>query len=117
MKSESISSTGEKEIEENKSEGSLFEETRKRGRDLNWQQVECFDSPQAFNRSQIKAELDEVMTRRKSWRTSEARQEGYVCKFGLKQAWKPCLRQYRVSLHYQCDWHQLVSGDVLEHQL
>ena len=93
------------------------EETRKRGKPLDWQHVECFDSPQGFNRSQIKAELDEVMTRRKSWRTSEARQEGYVCKFGLKQAWKPCLRQYRVSLHYQCAWHQLVSGDVLEHQL
>ena len=73
------------------------EETRKPGRDLDWQHVDCFDSPQAFNRSQIKTELDEVMRRKKLWRTSEARQETYVCKFFAKQAWKPCLPKYRVS--------------------
>ena len=114
MKSESISSTGEKEIEENKSEGSLFEETRKRGRDLNWQQVECFDSPQAFNRSQIKAELDQVMSRSKSSRTSEARQERYVCKFYKKSAWKPCLRKYRVS-HLNTSFAIVVSSTLDEH--
>ena len=85
------------QIEEKKSESSLFGETRKRGKDLDWQQVERFESPQAFNRSEIKAELDQVMSRSKLCRTSEARQERYVCKFYKKAAWKPCLRKYRVS--------------------
>ena len=84
-------------IEGKKRESSLFEETRKRRKDLDWQQVERFDSPQAFNRSKIKAELDQVMSRSKLCRTSEARQERYVCKFYKKAAWKPCLRKYRVS--------------------
>ena len=93
IESESAGSFEEKESE------SIFssEETRKPGRDLDWLHVDCFDSPQAFNRSQIKTELDEVMRRKKLWRTSEALQERYVCKFFAKQAWKPCLRKYRVS--------------------
>ena len=95
---------------EMKSESACSEETRRRrGKDLDWQQVERFDSPQAFNRSQIKAELDQVMSRSKLCRTSEARQERYVCKFYKKAAWKPCLRKYRVSHWYHPSWLSIID--------
>ena len=88
---------------EMKSESASFEETqRRRGKDSDWQQVERFDSPQAFNRSQIKAELDTQMYLNRAWRSSGARQEHYRCKVSRKRAWKPCLRKYKVSLHYRC---------------
>ena len=81
-----------------KSESACSEETRRRrGKDLDWQQVERFDSPQAFNRSQIKVELDMQMYLNRAWRRSGARQELYRCKVSRKRAWKPCLRKYRVS--------------------
>ena len=86
------------------------EETRKRRKKLDWQHVESFDTPQAFNRSQIKAELDKVMIRtmtRTMTRTSEARQESYMCKFNRKRGWKSCIRQWRVSVHYQHHGHHL----------
>ena len=59
FKIESAGSSEEKESESILSS----EETPKPGRDLDWQHVDCFDSPQAFNGSQIKTELDEVMRR------------------------------------------------------
>ena len=64
--------------------------------------MECFDSPQAYNKSLIKAELDEVMRKSKSFRTSEARHESYLCKFSRKKAWKACRRKYKVSLKCKC---------------
>ena len=102
MENESDDSSEEKESEhfgsfEGKESVVSSEETQMRGKTLDWQHVECFDSPQAFNKSQIKVELDEVMTKSNSFRTSEARQESYVCKFFKKRAWKSCLFQYRVK--------------------
>ena len=82
---------------EMKSGSACSEETRRRrGKDLDWQQVERFDSPQAFNRSQIKEELDRQMIKNLAYRNSGARNESYVCKFYKKQAWQTCRRKYRV---------------------
>ena len=74
------------------------EKIRKRGKDLDWKEVERFDNPQAFNRSQIKVELDRKMRKHRVWRSMGARNQGYVCKVFKKRAWKSCPRKYRVGL-------------------
>ena len=70
--------------------------TRMRGKELNWRQVARFESPQEFDKSHIKEELDRQMMKHDTWRSSGARNESYVCKLNRKQAWKSCLRKYRV---------------------
>ena len=81
--------------EESESVGSS-EKSRKRRKHFNWRQVARFESPQEFNRSHMKEELDRQMIRNRVWRSSEARNENYDCKLFKKQAWKSCLRKYRV---------------------
>ena len=109
MKSESVGSS-----EESESVSCSSEETRKRGKDLDWQQVECFDSPQEFNRSQIKAELDRQMVKKRTWRSSEAKNENYSCKVGRKRAWKSCLRKYRV-MHLNSSFAIVVLSTLDKH--
>ena len=102
LKSESVGSS----LESQKSESvESSDKSRKRGKDLLWQEVERFDNPEAFNRSQIKMELDRKMRKHRVWRSAGARNQGFVCKVFRKQGWKSCPRKYRVSLFYQscCD--------------
>ena len=92
VKSESISSS--KESGKCDRVGS----SRKRGKDLDWLQVERFENPEAFERSQIKVELDTKMSKRRAWESMGARNSAYACNVYRKQGWKPCPRKYRVSL-------------------
>ena len=92
VKSESISSS--KESGKCDRVGS----SRKRGKDLDWLQVERFENPEAFERSQIKVELDTKMSKRRAWESMGARNSTYNCNVYRKRGWKPCLRKYRVSL-------------------
>ena len=92
VKSESISSS--KESGKCDRVGS----SRKRGKDLDWLQVERFENPEAFERSQIKVELDTKMSKRRAWESMGARNSAYACNVYRKQGWKSCPRKYRVSL-------------------
>ena len=92
VKSESISSS--KESGKCDRVGS----SRKRGKDLDWLQVERFENPEAFERSQIKVELDTKMSKRRAWESMGARNAAYACNVYRKQGWKSCPRKYRVSL-------------------
>ena len=74
------------------------EKSRKRGKDLNWQEVERFDSPQEFNRSEMKVKLDREMRKNRVYTSGGARNQGYVCKVFRKQGWKSCPFKFRVSL-------------------
>ena len=65
---------------------------------MDWQEVERFDSPQAFNRSEMKVKLDREMRKNRVYRSAGARNQGYVCKVFKKQGWKSCPFKYRVSL-------------------
>ena len=92
VKSESLSSS--KETRKCERVGS----SRKRGKDLDWLQVERFENPEAFERSQIKVELDTKMSKRRAWESMGARNSAYACNVYRKQGWKSCPRKYRVSL-------------------
>ena len=92
VKSESISSS--KESGKCDRVGS----SRKRGKDLDWLQVERFENPEAFERSQIKVELDTKMSKRRAWESMGARNAAYACNVYRKRGWKSCPRKYRVSL-------------------
>ena len=41
---------------------------RTRGKDIDWQDLELFDGPDEYNRSEIKKEICEIMIRKKQWK-------------------------------------------------
>ena len=75
---------------------------RTRGKDIDWQDLELFDGPDEYNRSEIKKEICEIMIRKKQWRNNESRCENFVCKYFDKRGWKKCLRQYKICYLNSC---------------
>ena len=61
---------------------------RTRGKDIDWQDLELFDGPDEYNRSEIKKEICEIMIRKKQWQNNESRCENFVCKYFDKRGWK-----------------------------
>ena len=53
---------------------------RTRGKDIDWQDLELFDGPDEYNKSELKKEICEMMIRKKQWRNNESRCENFVCK-------------------------------------
>ena len=101
-KSENVDSSGDTLESIGSSDESVrtSEKSRGRGKDLNWQPVERFENQEAFNRSQIKAKIENTQMYRKlqGWESMGARNSAYACNVYRKQGWKSCPRKYRVSL-------------------
>ena len=75
------------------------EEVRKKGRgkDIYLVEYATFEKPERFKFSKVFNEIKESMTKKKEWKTMEARKEQYICKFSQKRGYKVCLRQYMVA--------------------
>ena len=73
-----------------------------RGKDIYLDEYATFEGPDQFKQSDVYKELKEFMTRRKNWKTSEARKEMYVCKFSQKRGYQVCRRQYLVAYNNRC---------------
>ena len=89
---------GEVEIEGEDREEEV-EEVRKKGRgaDLVLEEYASFEKPEVFKASDIFKEIKELMTKKKDWKTMEARKQQYVCKYSQRRGYKMCRRQYMVA--------------------
>ena len=89
---------GEVEIEGEDREEEV-EEVRKKGRgaDLVLEEYASFEKPEVFKASDIFKEIKELMTKKKDWKTMEARKQQYVCKYSQRRGYKVCCRQYMVA--------------------
>ena len=93
-----VADGGEVEIEGEDREEE-FEEVRKKGRgaDLVLEEYASFEKPEVFKASDIFKEIKELMTKKKDWKTMEARKQQYVCKYSQRRGYKVCRRQYMVA--------------------
>ena len=74
----------------------------RRGKDVEWEELVHFENNQQFQGSDVKAEIDEFMTKRKEWKTVWATNQNYCCKFQNKAGYKSCPRQFKVCLISTC---------------
>ena len=92
------------EDEDDNVEGENIEEAAvpRRGNDVEWEEHANFENNEEFNGSDLKAEIKEFMTRRKTWKKTWATNENYSCKFQNKKGFKSCLRQLKVCFISTC---------------
>ena len=96
-----VSNMKDEDFEETlESDGQIDEEEveakNTRGKDLDWEELIHFENNQELEESEIRAEIKELMTKRKEWKTSWATNQNYSCKFQSKKGFKSCLRQIKV---------------------
>ena len=87
---------------------------RRRGKDIEWEEMVNFKNNQEFEGSEVKAEIDEFMTKRKEWKTTWAINQNFTCKFQNKKGFKSCPRQLKVCLISTC-FKVAVFSNMEEH--
>ena len=58
-----------------------------RGKDIHWQYASEFENVREFNCSIFKTDINDILTRRKKWKTEEAENENYCCKYQNKKGY------------------------------
>ena len=90
------------EAEEEMIDEAETEGRRRRGKDFEWEEMVNFKNNHEFEGSEMKAEIVELMTKRKEWKTSWAINQNFTCKFLKKKGFKSCPRQLKVCLISTC---------------
>ena len=89
------------EHESEESEGDGAEDVaapkRKRGKDRDWKQVECFSNKDLYEASEIHTKITSQMHLRSTYKTQDNTNVLYACSYFRKRGWKPCQRALRVS--------------------
>ena len=73
---------------------------KKRGPDKEWFEKEIFASKTYFDKSELRKDLDDAMTKKSSYDTAREKLEFYVCKYTKRKAYQPCPVFIRVT-YYQ----------------
>ena len=111
-----MSRIGDEVIENVMSDGSLVSDVvsggSRRGKDVPLYEIADFKDNDEFKDSEIKAEIDEFMTRRKIWKTDFANNESYYCKYNNKRGFKQCPRQLKICFVSTC--HKIVVFSNME---
>ena len=84
----------------------VVEPVRRRGKDINWMLQDHWKNNDDFLESDFKKELNEVMKKKKGYRTEDAWSEHWVCKFYDKRGFYPCPRQMKI--HYPHTYHEII---------
>ena len=86
----------------------------RRGKDVEWEELEVFRNNQELLDSDVQAEIKEFMTKRKEWKTGWAINQNFSCKYQNKKGFKSCPKQFKVCFVSTC--HQIaVFSNTEEH--
>ena len=84
------------ESEEEDTEDVSGTPVKRRGKDLSLVELELFNNKTEYDASEVKREIDDLMIKRKEWKTEWATNWSFTCKYHKKKGFYSCPKQLRV---------------------